>query len=132
MKKLKIENIKDRVANMDAKSTIKKLKKVAIITLSSVIILGGAGAYAGYNYIKSNINYTQADCENIALGKIPGEIIKAQKDINKETLSLTYEFKIKGKDNLLNEIEVDSKSGAIIDIDHVDFRENQHNRFKRD
>ena len=121
---MKQNNIKDKLINMDKGAIIKKIKKVTIITVTSVIVLGGAGAYAGYRYIQSNENYTQADCQKIALKQIPGEIIKTKKDFNEDTLSLTYEFKIKGKDNLLNEIEVDSKSGAIIDIDHMDFNHN--------
>lgn len=132
MKEIKIDNIKDKLLNIDRGSLMKKIKKVTIIALSSIIILGGIGVYAGYSYIQSNEKYTQVDCEKIALGKIPGEIIKSEKGINKETLSLTYEFKIKGKDNLLNEIEVDSKSGAIIDIDNVDFKDSHKDRFERD
>ena len=127
---MKLSNIKDKLINMDKGAIIKKIKKVTIITVTSVIVLGGTGAYAGYRYIQSNEKYTQSDCQKIALKQIPGEIIKTKKDFNEDTLSLTYEFKIKGKDNLLNEIEVDSKSGAIIDIDHMDFNHNY--RFDRD
>ena len=124
---MKLNNIKDKLINMDKGAIIKKIKKVTIIRVTSVILLGSAGAYVGYRYIKSNENYTQADCQKIALKQIPGEIIKTKKHFNEDTLSLTYEFKIKGKDNLLNEIDVDSKRGAIIDIDHMDF--NHNNRF---
>lgn len=124
MKNEKIEDIKDRAINLDTKSVFKKVKKFGIITLSSAIILGIAGVGAGFYYVKSNINYTQSDCQKIALEKIPGEVIKTEKDIDEDTLSLTYEFKIKGKDNLLNEVEVDSKSGAIVDINHADSTEN--------
>ena len=129
---MKQNNIKDKLINMDKGAIIKKIKKVTIITVTSVVLLGSAGAYAGYRYIESNEKYTLADCQKIALKQIPGEIIKTEKDFNEDTLSLTYEFKIKGKDNLLNEIEVDSKSGAIIDIDHMDFDHNHNDRFDID
>ena len=129
---MELNNIKDKLINIDKGAIIKKIKKVTIITVTSVILLGGASAYAGYRYIQSNEKYTQVDCRKIALKQIPGEIIKTKKDFNEDTLSLTYEFKIKGKDNLLNEIEVDSKSGAIIDIDHMDFNHNHNDRFDRD
>ncbi|MCC3866636.1 PepSY domain-containing protein [Terrisporobacter mayombei] len=128
-----MRNTKDKIVDFDKKAVIKKAKKVIIITLSCLIILGGAGAYVGYSYIKSNIHYTESQCENIALEKVPGKIIKVKKDIDKESLSLAYDFEIKGNDNVLNKVEVDSKSGAIIDIHHADFRNDDHrDKFERD
>lgn len=121
-----MKNIKEKIGNLDKKTVIKKIKKVIIITLSCAVLLGGIGAFAGYSYIKSNIKYTESQCEKIALDEVPGEIIKIEKDINEDYLSLTYNFKIKGKDNLLTEVEVDSKSGAIIDIDYADFKDNNY------
>lgn len=121
-----MKNIKEKIENLDKKTVIKKTKQVIIITLSCTVLLGGIGAFAGYSYIKSNIKYTESQCEKIALDKVPGEIIKTEKDINEDTLSLTYNFKIKGEDNLLNEVEVDSKSGAIIYIDYSDFKDNNY------
>lgn len=118
MKKINVENLKDNMEKIDTKSVVKKIKKAIIITLSGVVILGGAGVYAGYKYIKSNENYTQIQCEKIALEKVPGEIIRTTKSIDDDSLSLVYEFKIKAKDNVLNEVDVDSKSGAIIDMDY--------------
>lgn len=118
MKKINVENLKDNMEKIDTKSVVKKIKKAIIITLSGVVILGGAGVYAGYKYIKSNENYTQIQCEKIALEKVPGEIIRTTKSIDDDSLSLVYEFKIKSKDNVLNEVDVDSKSGAIIDMDY--------------
>ena len=118
MKKINVENLKDNMEKIDTKSVVKKIKKAIIITISGVVILGGAGVYAGYKYIKSNENYTQIQCEKIALEKVPGEIIRTTKSIDDDSLSLVYEFKIKSKDNVLNEVDVDSKSGAIIDMDY--------------
>lgn len=133
MKKIKIENLKDKIGNFDKKAVIKKTKKVIIITLSCAMLLGGDGAYVGCHFIKSNINYTQSQCEKIALDKVPGTIIKTEKEINEESLSLTYDFKIKEKDNVLNKVEVDSRSGAIIDIDYVDSRNNYYkDKYGRD
>lgn len=123
-----IKNIKERMENLDKNTVLKKAKKVITITLSCAIVLGGIGAFAGYSYIKSNIKYTQNICEKIALEKVPGDVIKTEKDINKDSLSLTYEFKIKAKDNVLNKVEVDSKSGAIIKIANSDYRDNNYHQ----
>ena len=60
---MKQNNIKDKLINMDKGAIIKKIKKVTIITVTSVVLLGSAGAYAGYRDIESNEKYTLADCQ---------------------------------------------------------------------
>lgn len=132
--KNKLENYKKEVLENGVeklKASKKRIKRFAIITLTGAIgvsVLAGGSAYA---YIKSNTNYSQAQLEKEALKKMPGEIVGVKKDIDDDTMSISYEFKIKDKNNMLNEIELDSKTGAIIDIekhgdDEVDENENEN------
>lgn len=132
--KNKLENYKKEVLENGVeklKASKKRIKRFAIITLTGAIgvsVLAGGSAYA---YIKSNTNYSQAQLEKEALKKMPGEIVGVKKDVDDDTMSISYEFKIKDKNNMLNEIELDSKTGAIIDIekhgdDEVDDNENEN------
>ena len=100
-----------------------KIKKFAILTLTGSIVLAGIGAGTAFAFVKSNTKYSQEKLKEIALSKIPGEVVGVKKDIDEDSMSLTYEFKIKDKNNMLNEIELDSKTGAIIDIEN-------HNEYK--
>lgn len=103
--------------NEDLKVNKKKIIKVTVtlvvLGVVSVGILGGVF----YSYAKSNVKYTQKQAEEIALNKIPGEIIKAHKEIDFEDATLEYEFEIKDKENMLKKITVSSKSGAITDME---------------
>lgn len=132
--KNKLENYKKEVLENGVeklKASKKRIKRFAIITLTGAIgvsVLAGGSAYA---YIKSNTNYSQAQLEKEALKRLPGEIVGVKKDVDDDTMSISYEFKIKDKNNMLNEIELDSKTGAIIDIekhgdDEVDDNENEN------
>ncbi len=107
-----------------------KIKKFAILTLTGSIVLAGIGAGTAFAYVKSNAKYSQEKLKEIALSKIPGEVVGVKKDIDEDSMSLTYEFKIKDKNNMLQEIELDSKTGAIIDIEnhdeHKDYDDNDH------
>lgn len=107
-----------------------KIKKFVILTLTGSILLAGIGAGTAFAYVKSNTKYSQEKLKEIALSKIPGEVVGVKKDIDEDSMSLTYEFKIKDKNNMLNEIELDSKTGAIIDIedhnDHNDYDDKDH------
>lgn len=110
-----------------------KIKKFAILTLTVSIVLAGIGAGTAFAFVKSNTKYSQEKLKEIALSKIPGEVVGVKKDIDEDSMSLTYEFKIKDKNNMLNEIELDSKTGAIIDIenhnDHKDYDDNDHKKY---
>lgn len=104
-----------------------KIKKFAILTLTGSIVLSGIGAGTAFAFVKSNTKYSQEKLKEIALSKIPGEVVGVKKDIDEDSMSLTYEFKIKDKNNMLNEIELDSKTGAIIDIEnHNDYDDDDH------
>lgn len=96
------------------KRTLGKKRKSIIIGVSVIgllIVLGVGGIFA---IIKVNINYTKKECRNIALGYVQGEIVIEEADIDFERFTIDYKFKIKDKNNLLREIEINSKTGAII------------------
>ncbi|OLS01661.1 hypothetical protein TICRE_24850 [Tissierella creatinophila DSM 6911] len=99
------------------KNNKKKIKKVTLIAVAIVII--GSGIVAGtiYSYARSNINYSEKQLEEIAIKKIPGEVINVKKELEFEDATFEYTFQIKDKENILQEITVSSKSGAITDIE---------------
>lgn len=125
-------NIKENIKNYKEKAMNKiedkktKIKKIVIITVVSSIGIGVVGAGGAYAYLKSNMNYSEAQLKQVALKQVPGEVVSVKKDIDDDNLSLSYEFKIKDKNNMLNEVEVDSKTGAIIDIENHYNNENNH------
>lgn len=121
-----LENIKENISEKKG-----KIKKFVMLTIAGVTILGVVGAGSAFAYMKSNINYSEAQLKNVALKKIPGEVVSIKKDIDEDSLSLVYEFKIKDKNNMLNEIELDSKTGAIIDIEN-NYYNSEHNNKEND
>lgn len=103
-----IETIKDNK---------KKIKKTIIIVFSIAIIGGGITAGSIYSYINSNENYTENQMKEIALKKIPGQVIDTKKELELEDGAFEYTFFIKDKENILQEITISSKSGVISDLD---------------
>lgn len=99
------------------KVDLRKNTKKIIIGVSAIGLFIVIGIGFIFTIIKSNINYTKEECRNIALKCIPGEVIREETDINFERATIEYNFKIKDKSNMLREVEVDSKIGAIIDLD---------------
>ncbi|MBS6509144.1 MAG: PepSY domain-containing protein [Paraclostridium bifermentans] len=113
---MKKEDVINKIANL--KGYKGKFKKFAVLTISGAIGLSVLGTGAAYAYVKSNENYSQAQLEKVALKQIPGEVVGVKKDLDDDNMSVVYEFKIKDKNNMLNEIELDSKTGAIIDMEN--------------
>lgn len=114
----------------------KTIKRGIIIGGVLIIVFGGITFGAIYKTVKGNVNYTEEkakdialdkvkseikynleDSKKIALDKVKGEVIKTKEDFDDDNMSLVYEFEIKGNDNMLYEVEVDSKTGAIVDFD---------------
>jgi len=100
------------------KEFCKKHKKRIIITISSCVLLvivatGAVGALA-YSRANANIKYSQEDMEKIALGKVQGEVVDTEKELNFRKSAYEYKFKIKDKDNMLQTVTVDSKYGVIV------------------
>ncbi|WP_238884408.1 PepSY domain-containing protein [Clostridium sp. YIM B02551] len=100
------------------KDFCKKYKK-RIIIISSATIVGIviiAGSVVGFVYSKANgnIKYSEAQLQKIALGKVPGEVIKVDKELNFRDAVFEYKFSIKDKDNTLKEVKLDSEYGVIL------------------
>ena len=113
------ENIINVVKSNEKKSNTKKsiIKFVSIFagcTIGLCILVG----ILLFNIIKSNINYTEEQAKEIALKQFPGEIIYISKDLDFDRLTLEYDIKIKDGNNIIREVTVDSKFGAISDIDN--------------
>lgn len=94
-----------------------KIVKVIIIIVGLVIIGSGIVIGGMYSFAKSNINYTQNQLEEIAVKKIPGEVVDIKRNLEFEDAEFEYTFYIKDKENMLHEISLSSKNGAITDIE---------------
>lgn len=99
------------------KRFLRKNKKKIIIGASVIVLLIVLAIVGIFTIIKSNVNYTKEECRNIALGYINGEVVREGLGFDFERLAIEYKFIIKDNNNLLREVEVDSKIGAIIDFD---------------
>lgn len=62
-------------------------------------------------------NYSEKQLEEIAIKKIPGKVINIKKELEFEDALFEYTFYIKDKENMMQEITLSSKSGAITDIE---------------
>lgn len=113
---MKKEDVINKIENL--KGYKGKFKKFAVLTISGAIGLSVLGTGAAYAYVKSNENYSQSQLEKVALKQIQGEVVGVKKDLDDDNMSVVYEFKIKDKNNMLNEIELDSKTGAIVDMEN--------------
>ena len=107
-----MKNILKKVINF-----IKTYKKriIAIISIAAVTVIIAVGAVGGvvYSRAKTNIKYTEEQLKQIALKKVPGEVLEVEKELNLKKAVYEYKFKIKDKDNMLKSVEVDSKYGVI-------------------
>ena len=113
------ENIIDVVTVDEKKNKTKKnIIKVVSIFSASAIGLCALGGVVLYNIVKSNINYTEQQAKEIALSQVPGQVVYVTKDIDLDHLGLEYNIKIKDKNNIIREVTVDSKYGAISDCEN--------------
>lgn len=102
-----------------------KKKIIACIGVGVLAVAVISGVVFGIVYSKasSSIKYSQDQLQEVALQRVPGEVVDVKKDLNFRNQSFVYEFKIKDKDNTLKEVKVDSKYGTFID-----FNKEKHNR----
>lgn len=112
-------NVNNIIEKIDLPVIKRRVKKIMVGGLVLTII-GSTGLVA---YVNSNINYSKTDLANIAIDEIGGKIVATRMGIEDETLSLKYEFEIKDENNKLNEIELDTRTGAIIDIDKFGYND---------
>ena len=113
------ENIID-VVTVDEK---KKKTKKTIIKFVSIFAGCGIGlcVLVGvllFNIIKSNVNYTETQAKEIALEQVPGQVVYVAKDLDFDRFTLEYDVKIKDNNNIIREVTVDSKFGAISDFEN--------------
>lgn len=118
LEELKIDDISQKLK--DNKKKI--IKRLSILTIVGIIGAGALGVSV-FTYAKSKINYNENQLKEIALNKIPGEVIKVKKEFNEDDFTFEYEFKIKDKENILREITVNTNSGAITDFNCNDENE---------
>lgn len=108
-----LDNVRETIKR-DKKKIIRKIS----ILIASVAIIGVAGVIAVYSIAKSNINYTVDEAKEIALQAVAGEVLGVKKELELDSFSFEYEFKIKNSNNMIIDVTVDSKLGAIIDLDN--------------
>jgi uncharacterized membrane protein YkoI len=84
-----------------------------------------------YSRAKGNIKYSQDKLQQIALGKVQGEVIKIEKELNFEEAVYEYEFRIKDKENMLQIVKVDSQNGVILRVNNEKSR-NENEESHRD
>jgi uncharacterized membrane protein YkoI len=107
----------------------KIIKGIGISILAIAIIAGGIFAVV-YSRATSSLKYSQDALQEIALTKVPGEVVEVEKDLNFRNSSFVYEFKIKDKENILQEVKVDSKYGTLLSKN--DENHKRENKFVND
>jgi len=109
------ESVKNICGNV--KGFCKKHKKKIIVTISTcvvlVIVVAGVAYGVSYSNANANIKYSQEEMEKVALAKVPGEVVDTEKELNFREAIYEYEFKIKDKNNTLQEVTVNSKYGTL-------------------
>lgn len=100
----------------------KKKRIITGISILAIVVIGVGAVGVGlmYKNATSNINYTEEQAKEIALANIPGEVVKVERDIELEDATVKYEFKIKDSNNILREVTVDAKIGAVIDFEEYE------------
>lgn len=115
----------------------KTYKKKIITVIGSIIfaivaVVGIAGGVI-YSHAKSNIKYSQEQLQQIALTKVSGDVVGVNKRLNFRNESFQYEFKIKDKDNMLQEVKLDSRYGVILGSNKDNHKkENKYGHAKQD
>lgn len=137
---LVIKNILLQVKEFCVKYKKKIIAAIGIGVLAVAIISGTVFGIV-YSKASSNTKYNQDQLQEIALQKVPGEVVDVQKELNFRNQSFIYEFKIKDKDNTLKEVKVDSKYGTLANFNNgkhsrenkfENNKNNKENRFEND
>ncbi len=104
--------IKEKIINNK-----EKIKKVILIATGIAVIVSGLVVGGIYSYANSNMNYSQNQLQEIAIKRILGEVVNIKRELEFEDAEFEYTFYIKDKENMLHEISLSSKHGAITDIE---------------
>ena len=94
----------------------KKIIKYVSIFSAGIVGLSVVGGLAIFGIVKSNVKYTEQQAKDIALKQIPGKVVYVRKDLDLERFTLEYDVNIMDKNNILREITIDSKYGAVSDF----------------
>ncbi len=104
------------------KKVFKTYKKRILISISigllAFIIVAGIIGGVVHSKANANMKYSQDKLQQIALGKVPGEVIEVDKKLNFREAVYEYKFKIKDKENMLQTVKVDSKNGVILKVNN--------------
>ena len=115
------ENIID-VEVLNDKEKKNKLKKKIIkyvsIFSAGIVGLSVVGGLAIFGIVKSNVKYTEQQAKDIALKQIPGKVVYVRKDLDLERFTLEYDVNIMDQNNIIREITIDSKYGAVSDFEN--------------
>ena len=95
----------------------KKIIKYVSIFSAGIVGLSVVGGLAIFGIVKSNVKYTEQQAKDIALKQIPGKVVYVRKDLDLERFVLEYDIKIRDKNNIIREVTVDSKFGAVSDFE---------------
>ncbi|MBQ3420397.1 MAG: PepSY domain-containing protein [Romboutsia sp.] len=95
----------------------KKIIKYVSIFSAGIVGLSVVGGLAIFGIVKSNVKYTEQQAKDIALKQIPGKVVYVRKDLDLERFVLEYDIKIRYKNNIIREVTVDSKFGAVSDFE---------------
>ena len=109
------------------KSYKKRIIKISVGGILIIIFIIGTVTGVIYSKAKGNIKYTQEQLQQIALGKVPGEVIDTEKELNFEEAVYEYEFKIKDKENMLQIVKLDSKDGVILRVGNEENKDRHEN-----
>lgn len=137
VKEMKTDGTSENV-NKEIKNKSNRFSKRKIIGFSILAVLLGGIIAAGatiYDYMEDRgdnpieqakkkvemkfaekPNYSLDQAKEIALKKINGTVVKGKEDVDDGIVE--YEFKIKDKENVLQRVTVDGKTGAIVEIDN--------------
>ena len=102
-------------------------KSIICISLSIVLLLiFSLGLWAD-----ERVYDWPEDLAKIALNRVPGQIVKVEKDFEKDTNSWEYEFTIHTSKGQCYEVTVDSKLKKVVDVDgpeecHADHCHGKH------
>jgi uncharacterized membrane protein YkoI len=96
----------------------KKIIKYVSIFSAGIVGLSVVGGLAIFGIVKSNVKYTEQQAKDIALKQIPGKVVYVRKDLDLERFTLEYDVNIMDHNNILREITIDSKYGAVSDFEN--------------
>lgn len=96
----------------------KKIIKYVSIFSAGIVGLSVVGGLAIFGIVKSNVKYTEQQAKDIALKQIPGKVVYVRKDLDLERFTLEYDVNIMDQNNIIREITIDSKYGAVSDFEN--------------